>query len=458
MENVEANIQLGITDHLDPEVQAMLLAMYSRNAAPIATRIPDSEESNQSHKEKLGKFYVGYNHKSVGQLASTTIYLEGVSQLAAKAIENTPLFNGQECSTRYLPMDTCPMYAPEGPHQELIQGFQNEFRNLYIEAMPLTIDMLKEQFPFDSNQGTFHHKESTDQQTTRKLVTWENTIKARAFDICRGLLPAGCTTNVGFVGTFDSINDHFGEMLYHPCKEMREIAEKTLTQLAEKYQYAAIPIARQLVTFAVADGRPEYFYDLHQEYKDPELEIAHDKEIWPFIQDQAKERLKFEKFAKMHSDKIQTTFTAVLDFGSYRDIHRHRNGAITMPLLTTDVGFSKYYADQLPEAIRNKLANLINRFEDSRVDIPFTKQAYFDWQYAIPMGYLVSFTYRCDLNQLLYILELRSGKTVHQTLRHCVQSLAKMLSSLFTNLKLHVDYDEDNFTLKRGTQTVSDQA
>lgn len=456
MENVEANIQLGITDHLDPEVQAMLLAMYSRNAAPIATRIPDSEESNQSHKEKLGKFYVGYNHKSVGQLASTTIYLEGVSQLAAKAIENTPLFNGQECSTRYLPMDTCPMYAPEGPHRELIQGFQNEFRNLYIEAMPLTIDMLKEQFPFDSNQGMFNNKESVEQQTERKLVTWENTIKARAFDICRGLLPAGCTTNVGFVGTFDSINDHFGEMLHHPCAEMRDIAEKVLAQLAEKYQYAAIPIARQYITFAAAARRPEYFYDLVQKFHDTELEISSNT-VWPLIQDQARERLKFEKFAKMQSDKIRFSFKTLLDFGSYRDMHRHRNGAISMPLLTTDVGFSKYYADQLPESIRDKLASLINRFEDMKAAIPFTQRVYIDWQYAIPMGYLVSFTYQCDLNQLLYILELRSGKTVHQTLRGCAQTLAKMLVSQFEGLKLHVDYDEDNFTLKRGTQTVSEQ-
>lgn len=57
------SIQVGITDHLDPEVEAMLMAMYSRSYTPISTRIPSSSESIKEHKEKLGKFYIGYGHK-----------------------------------------------------------------------------------------------------------------------------------------------------------------------------------------------------------------------------------------------------------------------------------------------------------------------------------------------------------------------------------------------------------
>ena len=50
----------------------------------------------------MSKFYVGYGHKSIGDCGSCTIFIEGVSMLAAKAIQDSKLYNGQEASTRYI--------------------------------------------------------------------------------------------------------------------------------------------------------------------------------------------------------------------------------------------------------------------------------------------------------------------------------------------------------------------
>jgi hypothetical protein len=58
-------ILAGLTDQFDPEVRAMLAAKYSRDVGSIEDRLPDSDEGAQKHKESLGKFYVGYGHKSV---------------------------------------------------------------------------------------------------------------------------------------------------------------------------------------------------------------------------------------------------------------------------------------------------------------------------------------------------------------------------------------------------------
>jgi thymidylate synthase ThyX len=438
-------IQLGITDHLDPEVQAMLAAMYSRSYAPIASRLPSTEEDSLSHKKKLGQFYVGYNHKSVGQLASTTIWLEGVSQLAAKAIENHPLYNGQESSTRYITFATQPMETCGDPE---IVSWQETFRAFYVKALPLVIEKIEKEFPFDAPDHAYSH---TEEELNKKHIIWKNTCKARAFDICRGILPAGCLTNVAFTGTFDTINDHFGEMLYHPCEEMRDIANEALTQLSEKYKYAAIPKEKLLKTFSYAQD-PVYFYQTSNLTNTLLSLNAHaginPKEL-SFV-----ERKKFDKFPKHLSSLLKLSFISEIDFGSYRDIHRHRNGFITMPLLTPLRGFNDFYIDNLPTDLRQDFIRLIDKYQNW-YDKNVTGDNKHQLQYCTPMGCTVNFEYLCDLNQTLYILELRSGKTVHQSLRKVIHNWANEFKIIFPNIALHVDWDEDNFSLKRGTQTIT---
>lgn len=61
---LETKILVGVTDHLDPQVRAMLMAMYSRTTGSILDRLPELEDQ-ESLSQKFGTFYVGYGHKSV---------------------------------------------------------------------------------------------------------------------------------------------------------------------------------------------------------------------------------------------------------------------------------------------------------------------------------------------------------------------------------------------------------
>lgn len=455
------NIEVGITDHYDPEVQAMLMAMYSRSYAPIAGRLPSNEESVQQHKEKLGRFYTGYNHKSIGQLGSTSIYLEGVSQLAAKAIEYHPLFNGQESSTRYIDYSNQPMYVPScNGDQELsdeIKQWQEKWRAFYIKALPLTIEMIKEQFPFDLQ----YPGDQTEEQFKKNQTTWNNTIKARAFDICGAFLPAGSVTNVGFFGTFDTLNDHFGEMLHHPCEEMRNIATEVLTKMKEKYPYGTMDIEKLTEQYSYV--KPEYFYpdgwNTKNENHALEIDVDNLKIVPSYFHDLAKLRKKGQKFDKVTSSRFNLIFKGYLDFRSYRDLHRHRNGVIDMTLLLPmNSKMNAFYRDNIPESLFNELLELENEFY-SFITNQYKKHennSYIlsELQYCVPMGYDVSVTYKCDLNQAMYLFELRTGKTVHNTLRHLMQFWAKVFNSATKDIfAIHVDWDKDNFTLKRGTQT-----
>jgi thymidylate synthase ThyX len=428
----------GITDKYDPEVKAMLGAKYSRDISSIKDRLPDTNESTQCHKDSLSKYYIGYSHKSVGQLATTDLYIENVSLLAAKAIENNPLFNGQESSTRYIDFTKQKMVS----NDPLINLWQEKWREFYLMSLPIVLEDIKKQFPFESQvEGT-------------KFNVWENTIKARVFDICRGFLPAGITTNVCFTGTFDILNDHMGEMLFHPCVEMRQIAKLAIGELSKVYPYA-------IVNEQVHLDRNNYLTNNHfyQDVKSETIPInATVTNTSSFISkfDLVKSlhvRSKFQKIPRWEASSTILDLKAIIDFGSYRDIHRHRPGYINMPILSLEEGFNSYYIDNINEELRQKLLCLNEEFLEAFNYSPIDK---YELQYVIPIGYNVHFHYKCDINQALYLFELRSSKTVHQTLRFVIHKWVNQLSSLFgEDIFSFVDKDTDNFTLRRGTQTFN---
>jgi thymidylate synthase ThyX len=86
----------------DPEALAMLQAFYSRSAESIVSRVERLGKDLTSVKAALNKFYIGYGHQSIGDCGTVTVFVENVSILAAKALQENPLYNGQECSTRYI--------------------------------------------------------------------------------------------------------------------------------------------------------------------------------------------------------------------------------------------------------------------------------------------------------------------------------------------------------------------
>jgi hypothetical protein len=76
------------------------------------------------------------------------------------------------------------------------------------------------------------------------------------------------------------------------------------------------------------------------------------------------------------------------------------------------------------------------------------------------MGYNVTCRITGDLPALIWMVELRSGISVHPTLRLRAQALGSILLHSFAahDLKLHLDMSEDRFNYKRGTQDIVEKA
>src|SRR3990172_7057288 len=60
-------------------------------------------------------------------------------------------------------------------------------------------------------------------------------IKAKAFDVARGFLPAGVTTYISWHTNLRQAADHLKEMRHHPLEEVRNVAKDTLAGLRQKY-------------------------------------------------------------------------------------------------------------------------------------------------------------------------------------------------------------------------------
>jgi hypothetical protein len=86
---------------------------------------------------------------------------------------------------------------------------------------------------------------------------------------------------------------------------------------------------------------------------------------------------------------------------------------------------------------------------------PFLETSDINKQYYVGMGFRVPCRVSYGLPAALYTLELRSGKTVHPTLRRIAQQMAKTLQEKLPDLTIHADMDIDDWDVRRGLQDIT---
>jgi thymidylate synthase ThyX len=419
------------------EDRAMIQAMYSRSPASVIT-----------HLEKLAKvgsgkfmdqFYVGYGHKSIGDCGDTTIFIEGVSMLVAKAVQDSMLYDGQEVSTRYLDFAVQSFVNPLG--FSVAENPQEKLRQFYVEAMPLLKVDLMSRYPRDINE---------------KEDVYNKTIAARAFDILRGYLPAGAQTNLAWTTNLRQAADRLAILRAHPLTEVRVVVDMLEVALKKAH-----PHSFNQKRYPASDGYrlkymensyyfdPDYFNDkvtLTQNSLSPDL-LRLNRDVITSRPDKT-------ELPKALAEIGTLQFEFTLDFGSYRDIARQRAVSQRMPLLTAKHGFHEWYIDQLPVEIQKSAQALKyyvrNWWRKNALPSEADKKVL---QYYLPMGYRVPCRVTGDLPAHVYLAELRSGVTVHATLREIAQDMGAIIEGL--GVPVYIDKtDSGRFDVKRGNQDI----
>lgn len=427
-----------VIDELPPQDVAMLQALYSRSGDSARVHLDKVDKTGSS--SFMRQYYVGYNHQSIGDCGSSTGFLEGVSMLCAKAFQDNELYSGQESSTRYIDFSKQPRIDPIGAASGSDQGekIQQAWIDFYTESQEPLIAHLKERFP--KREGEKGYKRA---------------IKAKAFDILRGFLPAGCTTQLSWHSNLRQFADKIKLLRHHPLVEVSGAAHALLKALRTKYadsfghkEYEGQEAYNKMIV-----GRYSYFEDTDLESEgDFIFDHSVDFEELARYKEALRDRPEKTNLPLFLKDLGNCCFRYLIDFGSFRDVQRHRNGVCRMPILMTKSGFNSWYLDQLPPVLRARALVLIATQEE---EINKLECSVFDAQYYVAMGYNVPVRITYGLPATVYVTELRSGRHVHPTLRGRAHEMADALSSVFEDLTLHIDRDEKEFDAGRGLQTIT---
>jgi thymidylate synthase ThyX len=205
----ELSVEVFAVYGVEPEIQAYAMAKYSRSSLSMKESL--KEITLQKAEKFLNTFYFQYGHRSIADLAHIALAIERLSILAAIVVADEQRWDGQERSTRYQDFRKSGYHTP---------GFQNDSdQTLYretIEALFTTYEGV--------SQRTFEYLASiTPRPAEMKQEAYERTLRARAFDISRYLLPLATNTSLGEIVNARTLETQVAHLLSQPHKEVRDL-------------------------------------------------------------------------------------------------------------------------------------------------------------------------------------------------------------------------------------------
>jgi len=196
----------------DPEVLAYAMAKYSRSALSLRESL--REISSQRAEQFLNTFYFQYGHRSIADLAHVAFAIERLSLLAAISLVDEPRWDGQERSTRYQDFTKSGWYTPSFDDSEHTQLFTESTQHLFAQYQAVGNGMLEELIS------------ATPRPAEMKEDAYRRTLKARAFDMARYLLPLATNTSLGQITNARTLEQQISRLLTSEYKEIRDLGER----------------------------------------------------------------------------------------------------------------------------------------------------------------------------------------------------------------------------------------
>jgi thymidylate synthase ThyX len=197
----------------DPEILAYAMAKYSRSA--LSMRESLAEISAQRAEQFLNTFYFQYGHRSIADLAHIAFAVERLSLLAAIVLVDEQRWDGQERSTRYQNFLKSGWYFPDfGGDSASAQTYSETIKNLFAAYQRIGAavqEVLRRHVP---------------QPESLKPEAYERTLRARAFDVARYLLPLATNTSLGQIVSARTLEGQVARLLSSPFAEVRDLGAK----------------------------------------------------------------------------------------------------------------------------------------------------------------------------------------------------------------------------------------
>ncbi len=229
---------------IEPEVQAYAMARFSRSALSFEENL--RELSAQKAEQFLNTFYFQYGHASIADLAHIPMTIEEVSILAAIAVVDEPLWDGQERSTRYQDFRRSGYYLP--PEEALPGRLLDRYREAcdglfaaYHQAAAAVEAFLAQRHP---------------RPPELPEAAYRRTVRARALDVARDLLPLATHTSLGQITSARVLERQIRRLLAHPAPEVQAVGA-ALREACLRPSLGPVPLERvapTLVRYVEPDG------------------------------------------------------------------------------------------------------------------------------------------------------------------------------------------------------------
>ena len=489
-----------------------LMSRYSRTDRTMRRVFLDEFAKNPNRGEEFYKrVLLEYGDDSVAELGEAQIAVEAVSSIAAKKIEDRRIgLSYLEKSSRYVALDQKMGGYYRYVREERIMGSRHADR--YIESCNHSFEIyskniqplrsfLKEKVPID--QFGFYdsdrHREvpfaqlKSDKDIKAAEGVYGMTIKAKALDLLRGLLPASTMTNIGITGNGRAFEYLLSIMYGSKLKEIRSVADQLFRELNstipsfvrranDKYgqalqeyvsrtQGAIMGLARECLSGIPAEVEPESvrLLDFEENFH-AEVKVA-SAILYEHAQGQSLHRIvnyvksmpteERHKIIKTYTEfrtnrrqrpgrafeMVDYTFELFTNYGMFRDLHRHRVLTLERQFLSTRHGYD------LPQILID--SGLKSEYADC---MDLSKQVYEEMERTLPeeAQYAVNFAYRypyfikMNLREACHMIELRTAPQGHPDYRLACQKMYSEIKRVNPVLAEGMKFiDMNNYQLER---------
>ncbi|HUF32372.1 MAG TPA: FAD-dependent thymidylate synthase [Acidimicrobiales bacterium] len=413
-------------------------------------------------EELYDRVFFEYGDDSVAQLGGVHLACEQASNVLTKVLEWGRLMAYLEQSTRYIAYDARlggryryfrdpdVLASPLGTRYV---GDMDRLFDAYAELVPLVGEWCKERYPKEPGDSDFVYRTS---------------IKAKALDAVRGILPAGSLSNVGIYGTGQGYEALLLRMRASPLPEARRYADMMLTELRKvipsflkrvdlperggawsDYLRATreeVEVAADRLFEGVEPGpAPEVsLVDFDPEGEEkvlaamlyPHLSLPESQIAERVARMSAGERVALvdayagDRSNRRHKpgralERVAYRFDICSDYGAFRDLQRHRMLTIEWQALSPRHGYA------VPEAVEaagaaeqfHEAMDRSGQLHDTLVE-RFPSQA----SYAVSLAYRVRYSMQMNAREAMHLLELRTTPQGHPAYRRVCQEMHRLIA------------------------------
>ena len=461
--------------HLPEVVKAALFARYSRSPKSLRRLFLDEfldrvdvqvdvsvvglERSERLFQRVLSE----YGDDSVAQLGGAHVAVEGASNLLTKVLEWGRLMAYLEQSTRYIPYTSRDggrwryVIPPEVDRSDLraryVASLDRAFE-VYHRWIEPTIAYYRQRFPRADDVSS---------------AVYQATIRAKALDVLRGLLPAATKSNVGMFGSGQGYEQLLLRMRAHPLAEVRDCADGMLIELREVIPAFLARVDRAdrgklssrylAQTYAATEAIAEHVLDgVKPEGRDVVTLTDFDSDgevkvvagalyaVSALPDDQLLDRARAmsvdQRVAVLRAyvgrrknrrhkpgrafERTSYRFDVLVDYGAFRDLQRHRLLTMEWQRFSPNAGYVT------PETIRalGALSDWQQVMEDSATLYDEFGQSGLSQvaPYVLPMTYRVRFYMEMNAREAMHIIELRTTPQGHPAYRDVCQRMHRLIA------------------------------